>query len=323
MTSRVSGLAGPLVFAALLGAAAVARPDVLYVLALAGFGGAHVAWELAWVRRAWRDALPASGWAFLGLALAAQAVARAGGVLHLLGPDAAARADLATLACAIAAVWTRWPATRDLRGRLALALAGGLAAATWWLSSRPGLLVPALAILAMAHNLTPVALVPRGARLGGLPARAVLAGLFAAPLALGAALAFAGHRPVVGFLPLPPEWRWADIAASGRAGALLPALVWAQCLHYLAVIVLVPRALGPSLGRAPARGWIVAACGAALAFAFLARFADTRGWYGVASGLHAWLEWPLVMLALVGRGPVVAPASRPAGVPGQEAVPVL
>lgn len=45
--SPSKGLSGPLVAAMLLGVAAVLKPDVLYVLALACFGAAHVVWELA------------------------------------------------------------------------------------------------------------------------------------------------------------------------------------------------------------------------------------------------------------------------------------
>lgn len=252
----------------------------------------------------------------LAAALAVQLLARGAGVLHCAGPAAVAQVDLLALSLAVASVLTRWPSATGTRERVMLVAAAGAAVAVWWLSARPWAALPTLSLLAMLHNLTPVALVPRQANLGRWPARSVLAALFAGPLLMAVILAAAGYQPDVGVLPLPPEWQWADGALAAGAGGLLPALVWAQCLHYLAVIVLVPCALGGAVGQPPALRWILAGCGVLL-FAFLWRFADTRGWYGVASGLHAWLEWPLVALWLAGRAPdaaaaegAVRPASR-------------
>ena len=292
---------GWLALATCLGIAACLQPDLLYVLALALFGLPHVLWEMGWVGRVWFRAVPRVFWLALGGALGLQGWARLSVWSGRIDAPTAATLDLMTLALALLAVLVLAGRVRDWRGRAVLVLAAVLAVIVYRVACTP-LVLAVLSVLAIAHNFTPVGLVPRGARLGRWPARPVFVALFAAPVLLFAAR-WALHSSLAApAAPRPGEWIWADAMSRQLAAALLPALVWSQCLHYLAVMVLVPRALGGAWPGLPARALALAAS-AGLAMFFMVDFASARGLYAVASGMHAWLEWPLILLVAAGMAP--------------------
>ncbi len=99
--------------------------------------------------------------------------------------------------------------------------------------------------------------------------------------------------------------------APGRAFAdalpLFSAAVFAQMMHYFAVIVLMPRLLSLHGRQAPAilawPSWprfyagiaVLALIGVAF---YAAAYGEARAWYGVAAAVHSWLELPLFLLAL-------------------------
>jgi hypothetical protein len=110
----------------------------------------------------------------------------------------------------------------------------------------------------------------------------------------------AGDKPLMSFLP-PDSW---DLN-------LFSAAVVAQAMHYVAVIVLLPQLLRAKQGAAPKTivpwpSWPLFALGvaaiAAIAFGVYAvSYTDARAAYGVAAAIHAWIELPILLLA-VGQG---------------------
>jgi len=120
----------------------------------------------------------------------------------------------------------------------------------------------------------------------------------AGPSAFGA-----GTRPLASFLA-PGATAESDIA-------LFSAAVVAQAMHYVAVILFLPRLIArrPGIAQptslAPWPSWQMFAWGvaglAAVAFAFYAvDYTLARSTYGVAAAIHAWVELPIFLLALGG-----------------------
>ena len=284
--------------AAALGVMALWDPVGLYLVALAVFGLPHVLWELAWVRQAWAAVLPRIFWVSLFGALAVQACARFALWADRIGPDAAALCDAVTLALALMASMALFRRDRPVQ-RVGLAvIAVAMPAALIVLADTP-YVMGILATLAIAHNFTPIGLVPGDARIGRWPARSVLALLFTAPVALFVVLWLldTGARTGPGWTPA--ELGWTKGFSPAFEHALLPALIWAQCLHYLAVLHLLPRTMGKAWQGLPWRAVALAAC-ALLLLWFLLDFSRARGFYAIAAGAHAWIEWPLILLAMLG-----------------------
>jgi hypothetical protein len=98
---------------------------------------------------------------------------------------------------------------------------------------------------------------------------------------------------------LPPEMIGGRAAYAAFAGA-----VFAQIMHYLAVIVILPR-LQPlataTLVPWP-KGWAFwgfcsVACGALIAF-YLSDYAQAKAFYGLFAAIHSWIEVPILIAAL-------------------------
>ncbi len=289
---------GWVLVAAALGLLACWQPVALYLCALAVFGLPHVLWEMVWVRRVWADRLPIAFWCVTGLSLLLQACARSLLWMGRIDAATAAACDAATLALALLATLLLLPGVprgrRAVAGLLGLLLPCGLLA----VADTP-YVMGLLAVLAMAHNFSPLGLMPPQARIGPMPARQVLGLLFAAPLLLFGTLWGLDLAPSSWAQAGPTELLWVQGAGHGLAQALLPALVWAQCLHYLCVLHLMPRAMGQSWSRLPLRP-LALLLSALLLAGFLIDYRAARGLYAVAAGMHAWLEWPLIMLGLWG-----------------------
>ena len=92
------------------------------------------------------------------------------------------------------------------------------------------------------------------------------------------------------------------------------ALVFAQCMHYAAVLGVLPRiapggrtaAAAIGLSRVPTRLFVIGVVflTALGLVGFLLDFPVARRWYGVVAAVHAWVEVPLLLLALApGAGP--------------------
>ncbi len=289
-------------------AVAAAMPLAAYTLGLALFGLPHVLAEMGYVRRRFGARIPAGGWAVL-LGLLAMIVALRVSVLAGVVGAATARpfelAAVAALALAVAPLAP--PARRPLV--LVATLTLGIAA----------LAAPLLTLLFLAvlHNLTPVAFfaeaAPPGRRLaaaslatlvfiggpalvatgvaGDAMAALGLAAMEAAPLASGPLRAQFGAY-------LPPS-----LHGLAWAPQLFAAIVAAQLLHYAAVILALPRLLpAEPAPRVRRRGLAIAAATLPLALLFFADFGEGRAVYGIASAVHAWIEVPVLLLALAAAG---------------------
>jgi hypothetical protein len=311
-----------------LALACASAPLAVYVVALALFGWAHVLSELRYVDLRFGPRVGRRLRRSLGAGLAPVAVVRAAANLGWLPAAVSAPVELGLVIALVLAVL---PALVGRMSRvIAVIGAAAVAAGVVWAP------IHTLLLLAVLHNLTPVgflAEVLRGrARRRAL---AVAAGVFLGlPLVLAggwiqAGLAALGWwRPELSLLGagglhanmgayLPAEMRAAPWAVHVFAGA-----VFAQCMHYVAVIHVLPRRLpGPALALAERAAGAPAAAGAvvpwpradrfavALAVFSLAMFAgfaldygSARGAYGVAAAIHAWIELPILLLALGGVG---------------------
>lgn len=296
---------------------ALMAPVPLYLVALAVFGLPHVVWEMAFVKRRYGARWPLWWWNALWSVLALQALMRAAAAAGWVSPLWVAASDIATLAL-IGAIVVCAPRGTGIAARL-VGAAGSLALAALLVAGEP---VVALLWLALLHNFTPLLLAWDLAR-EDASQRTVAWGvtaLLASPMLV-----------VVGALGSPGFAAWMAAAQGGASGtaplasqlpfgatpallpALLTALVLAQCVHYLSVIHLLPQAEARRTGRPPlpqrARSLALLA-GAVMAAFFLVDHEAARGWYAVVAGAHAWLEWPVLLMAWLGGGALLAQAGE-------------
>lgn len=291
--------------------AAVALPLLTYSLTLAMFGLAHVLSEMRYVHQRFGARVGRRLAWLIGALLVSVVSLRVAGMAGVMPRRLAVEVELGVVA-ALAAVVLPALSQRGAAPTIAgLALSAALIA---------GLMISpihTLLLLAVLHNLTPIGFIAEvtpPARRGRFVALAL--GIFIGiPLviALGLPAALLGAvglvAPDATLLPtgplasnlsayLPRAWRsepWAQHAFS--------AVVFAQCMHYAAVIHLLPRLL-PEEQRAPARSrraWVAGmiGVGALLFVGFTLDFKQARATYGLAAAVHAWVEIPILMLALL------------------------
>jgi len=101
---------------------------------------------------------------------------------------------------------------------------------------------------------------------------------------------------------VPASLTWTDWALHAFSAA-----VFAQIMHYAAVIVLLPRLSRetPSRGMLPVSGrrWVkpaIAAAAAGFALVFVGDYRLARQLYALAALVHSWIEIPVLLLALGG-----------------------
>lgn len=308
-------------FALLAALAATAMPLVAYAGSLALFGLPHVLAELRYVDGRFGRRLPGQQVAalvgLLGLAVGLRAL----GLMGVLDAQDSYVAELGVVAVMAFVALPDLVAT-PLRALVAFAVGASLALGSWLAP------LPTLVLLAVVHNLTPIGfLVERTAgtsmqrRLArslpllfvgvplllaaGWPALLLAKlGLFAPDVTFGSVGSLARHRGV--FVPEP-------VLASSWATPLFTAVTYLQLLHYGAVLLVLPRLLGPTEGgvdrprrpwpRARVLGLLIAAVGLVAVVAFVRDFRGTRTAYGLVAAVHAWIEIPLLLLAL---SPVLA-----------------
>lgn len=289
------------VIVTLLFAGALIEPVLLYFVSLLLFGLPHVLTELAFVRHRYRHRGGPLFWRAIAALLLLEAALRLGGAASGLSSAALGALELLLLSGLLFSVLLVSGAS--LQARLgAVLLAGGIG-----LLLHKGEILLALTVFALLHNFTPLAFVLDLAR-DDPRARTHarwMALVFCLPL-------------LAGFIAWlwPPEWMlhsafmeqrflaqisgdWLD--ARTRI-AVLAAAALAQCLHYLAVIRWLPAlassAAQPLLSARSKAA--IAAAGIALSLLFLLDYGNARWLYGAAAGVHAWLEWPLLVLILAG-----------------------
>ncbi len=294
--------------ALLLGAAAVAAvlfPLLTYSLSLATFGLAHALVELRVLDVRYRRVLLRPELALVMAALGTILVVRILANLQWLDRESVHTIELVAGCTAIAALVPRAVA----RGRRHAAVAMlGIVVLGIGLAISP---LGTLLVLAVLHNLAPWPLVAAVAepamrrklwRIGAVVYVAVplviatgwpyawLAGL-AAPeatvLPTGPLFdhmgAFAGPSPL-----LSPE----------AALHIFAACAYLQCAHYVGVLLVLPSH-APVAMRVPPRIVITIVALAALGIIVYATdFAAARSWYGTIAGVHAWAEFPAMLLVL-------------------------
>ncbi len=301
---------------------AVGAPLLVYSITLAVFGLPHVLVELRYVDERFRDRLSRPlllgiGGLLTGIVLL-RVTAFAGWTRQSLVPLELGLV-VALVAAAGFAVGRRALGTRMLAGLAALVLAAG---ALW----AP---LTMLVLLAVLHNLTPVgflaealrgsarrrALLLCAATFGALPL-VILSGLPELALeALGgraldvSVLRLGTLRDHLGaFVPAP----WQGDSLGVRVFSLAAYL---QCLHYAVVLYVLPRlgrveAAPPSPRRS--QGWLsrhafglsVTTVSSVFLLWFALSFVEARTVYGFFAAVHAWVELPILLIALGGIGAV-------------------
>lgn len=314
MSKRVAGIAGFALAAALL---ASAFPLIAYAGSLALFGLPHVLAELRYVDGRFGRRLPRSQvlsiLALLALAVGVRLLTMAG---HL-DPMRAYVMEISVVAL-MAFLAVPPLLGRPLRAAIA-ALVGALLATGAWVA--PLLTVVLLSVL---HNFTPVGFlferlwhsrwrrplgltvvilfvgVPLLLATGGLAIPLAALGVSAPAMSFGSVGTLAAHRGVF----VPGGW-FSDASATHVFGAV----TYLQLLHYGAVLVVLPRLLQRPEGAhdRPLLAWprasllipCIAAVGLISAVLFVQDFRGTRAAYGVAAAIHAWIEIPILLLALI------------------------
>jgi len=305
-------------------AAAMLAPLQVYLVALIVFGLPHVLWELNWIRHTYRSSLPARWWAAFFAILLLQATARLGIWAQSVPAEIAMAVDVLTRALlaflAGMAVQQHGGTRAWLAAAIAVVIGIGLIVAV-----DAGSVAGVLLVLAVAHNFTPLALVPSSQRFGKTPARRALGFLFTLPWLVAAAMLASGFSSplgsTIGIAPgaawMPNEAAWLRQHFALGFSAALSGLVLSQCLHYYCVLRLLPSTLRPDVSRQWQKGAIVASV--ALTVYFILDFTSARKLYSVAAGVHAWLELPLMLLLLSGIALQPSRAKTPFTPPGAPA----
>ena len=164
--------------------------------------------------------------------------------------------------------------------------------------------IATLVILALVHNLTPVAFILERQRTK-LLRTLLICGLVFGGIPIG--IISLKSLGIINF-PLEtnthylnafvaPSWQHLSIAYP-----LFSAATFLQCMHYAAVIGLFSRWTKEDtetfLFWLPSKKfyWLLAGISVYFLVAFQHSFALTRAFYGIAAAIHAWLEIPLLLL---------------------------
>ena len=296
----------------LLGVAAVAAvlaPLLVYSTTLAAFGAAHVLVELRVLDVRYRRLLRPRAWHGIAIALALVFAIRCAANLDAIARPLAHRLELAAgVACVLVVVPSCWALGRR-SGRLAMAVAtaliGGLAISP----------LGTLLVLAIIHNLAPWPLVVAASDVAARRRVACVGAVVyvAVPLLLATGLPFAAlaavATPEATVLPtgplfdhLPAFWGPSPAAHPELALHVFSACAYLQCAHYVGVLLMLPH-VGPAVTRVPTRAVALAiAIGLVVAVTYAVDFFAARAWYGTLAGVHAWAEFPAVLVALAGAG---------------------
>jgi hypothetical protein len=281
---------------------AVAFPLATYTTSLACFGLIHVGSEFRYVDRRFGRRLALGSMAAIGVLLVGVATVRALGVAQVASRAVLGPVELVLVIGLAASVL---PMLRGRRLALGLAVAAGVTA---------GVLISpvhTIVVFAILHNATPLGFFAEAAA-PTEKRRVVLTGAviyFVIPLIIATGLpgmllapdadaAIFPVGPLTDHLQayLPPS-----AVGASWATAAFSACVFGQLMHYWATIVVMPRLAGdrPLLPWPRGVAWLAALVvpAALLVILFAERFAFARSVYGVAAGVHAWVEVPLLLLS--------------------------
>lgn len=293
-------------------AVSVSLPLATHTVTLAAFGLAHVLSELRYVDRRFSPRLGYRlRWSF-ALLLGGVVLLRGLRILGWVAPMLASSAELALVVLLTASVLPELVRARNGSALFGAALVAGLVV---------GVIISpihTILVLAILHNATPLGFLAEllsgrerrwAMGLGGL----VFVGL---PLLIASGIPFEVMRssgwiaPEANILPAGPlidhlgAYLHRDFWDTSWAFHAFCAFVFMQCMHYLAVIYVLPSLIGPD--AEPTLPWptswrfavLVGVLGIGLFVHFYIDFSGARAFYGVASSVHAWVELPLLLLAL-------------------------
>ncbi|MBK8974680.1 MAG: hypothetical protein IPM29_02030 [Planctomycetes bacterium] len=332
MTTRPERATWPLLAAVPLAAGfAVVWPLATYAITLGCCGAPHALAELRYVDRRFGARLGGGVGLALATLLAGVALLRLAALAGVdLGVDALGLARPG-LGGAVLELLALGALSAVALPRLGLGPGGALAAVVAAALTLAALRwpLPTLAVLAILHNVTPVGFLAE--RLRG---RARRRALLACVVAFGAVPLWIASGQPASWLAARPDALPAIGDVADHLGAFLPASVhtehWAldvfraaaflQCMHYVAVLGVLPRLdhgdapLRPLLPWPPARvfaGLLVALALVSAAAFFAWSFRDARRGYAVLAVVHAWVEFPVLLLGLVAAAPRSGCAAAP------------
>ena len=293
----------------------VAFPLATYTLSLALFGLAHVLSELRYIDLRYGRSIGQHLRWVIGLSLLTVVTLRGAQLLGLIAPDAGQSLEVGVVVLLSLSVLPR------LWRRGVMVAAVGLAVSALLVAGLVTSPIHTLLILAILHNLTPLGFLADALKPGQrAPLLLVGAAIFVAiPVFIASGIphhwlsALGMMAPEASILPVGPlsshlgayihpvfhDEQWAIYAFS--------AVVFAQCMHYAVVIHLLPRLLDErehqhrGVLRWPSEGRfvILMVLMSALLFGlFVWSFGTARAIYGIAAAVHAWVEIPILMLAL-------------------------
>ena len=294
----------------------VAFPLATYTLSLALFGLAHVLSELRFVDLRYGRRIGVHLRITIGLLLVGVVglrIAQIGGWI----PVSIARTAEVALVLLLSVSVIPHLARRSL-------VAGGVGLLVSALLLVGLLISPihTLLLLAILHNLTPLGfladVLPRERRLPLM--LAAIAIFVAIPLFIATGTPFSWIRslgwamPEASILPAGPlsdhigAYLHSSFHYEAWALHAFSAVVFAQCMHYAVVIHVLPRLLPEDAEQSgglipwpkqPVFVAIIVILSALLFAYFVWSFHDARAVYGVAAAVHAWIEVPILMLALL------------------------
>jgi hypothetical protein len=294
--------------ALLLGAAAIAavtHPLLTYSLSLATFGLAHALVELRVLDVRYRRVLVRPELATVVVALAVVLVVRCMANLHWIARDTSHTLELVAGVSSVVVLLPR----AVLRGRTHAAITLGVAIAlAIGLALSP---LGTLLVLAVVHNLAPWPLVAAVAepnarrqlwRIGAVVYVAI-------PLVIATGWPYAWlsglASPEATVLPTGPLFDHMGAFAGPSpldhpeaALHVFAACAYLQCAHYVGVLLVLPSQAPATMRVSPrivATIVAIAALGLAL---YALDFAAARSWYGTIAGVHAWAEFPAMLLVL-------------------------
>lgn len=274
-------------------------PLPLYLFSLALFGLPHIVWEMGFLRSRYGARWPLKWWYVLFGILLIQAIYRANVWLDSSWSEKSQIIDMLSLGLLFLIV-----AFAPMRVGWVVRGVGVLLAMGIVFLLEQGNILLALLVLSIVHNFTPLAMVwdmrrndPRFESLAW-----IMSGLFILPLLLiisgGAEIPislFNTYNPLLD-TQLPIGW-----GESYRDG-MLSAIVLSQCLHYYSVIYLLPsaeniRVENPVINKTVRIVTIVLVV--LILGYYMSDYSSARKLYAVASGAHAWLEWPVLLMAFL------------------------
>ncbi|MCU0516929.1 MAG: hypothetical protein MUC60_08690 [Oscillatoria sp. Prado101] len=296
--------------------ASVALPLATYTLTLAAFGLAHVLTELRYVDARFN---PRTGRDLrFGIAQLLLIIVTLRTLL-VLGFLSSSAWVIMELTCVVTLIALVVPVLASKSWRLAGFGISAIVAITAGTLAAPAL---TFAILSVAHNITPVGFIAERL-LGERRRNAMIA--CAIVFAVIPLIIISGfpHKALASVSLVAPEASLLNAGTlSEHLGQFVPkqlhsqtiglhafsAAVFLQCMHYVAVIGILPRFDNTATWGKPRAflPWpnpklfhiLILILGALLFAGFAQSFRDSRSLYGIVASIHAWLELPILLLAL-------------------------